>query len=174
LPLPLLDLLRHVHETTLRFESQILEDELNMSPMTGSRARVSRHMSEVLSNDELLSFSETTDNDSFRLACRCAANIHLKSMGQVVPFSSDRNQQLVKQLGLALSKTNKTMWHETEQELYIWLCFTGAAADKEGKTWFLAKAGPVLTSLKPHELQQLKSSVLRFCRILQYLEEIDL
>ena len=174
MPLPLLDLLRHVHETTLRFESQMLEDQLRTSSKTGSRARVLRRMSEIFSEDELLSFSETTGNDSFYVACRCAANIHLKSMGQVIPYSSDGNQKLVKQLGLALSQTSKSMWHETEPEIYIWLCFTGAAADQEGKTWFLAKAGPVVMSLKPDELQKFKTGVLRFCQLLQYLEELDL
>jgi hypothetical protein len=174
MPLPLLDLLRHVHETTLKFECQMLEDEPDTSSRTRSRARVLRRMSEVFSEDELLSFNETTDSDSFHVACRCAANIHLKSMGQVVPFSSDGNQKLVNQLALALSQTNNALWHEMEPDIYIWCCFTGAAAAQEGKTWFLAKAGPVVMSLNPDELRQFKLGVLRFCRLVRYVEDLDL
>lgn len=174
LPTSLLDLLRHVHDTTLRFESHVLEDKSEMATMMTSREIVLQHMSAIMLEDELLSLDKLAKQDFFSIACHCAANIHLTSLRQLTNFSSEYNQKLVHQLRQSLSQQNKEMWHETEPEIYIWMCFTGVAAAREGKGWFLAKAEPVVMSLKPDELHKWKSNILRFCRLLRYLKELDI
>ncbi|KAH8797754.1 hypothetical protein F5884DRAFT_814727 [Xylogone sp. PMI_703] len=58
------------------------------------------------------------------------------------------------------------------REIYIWLCLTGAAAAREEKAWFLAKAGPIIMSLRRDEIHMFKLGALRFCRLCQLLEEL--
>ena len=174
MPPPLLDLLRHVHESTLMFESQMPKDKLEVALASSSRQNILKHMSGVIYEDELLSPDGQEVEEFFHLACRCAAITHLRSLVQVIPFSSDENQKLIHQLGRSLSELTEGMWHETDPEIYIWLCFTGAAAAQEGKTWFLAKAEPVIMSLKPYEQQLFKLGVLRFCQLHRYLEELNI
>ena len=173
MPTPLLDLLRYVHESTLMFESQMPKNGLEMALARSSGQNILKHMPGVIYEDRLLCPDGQEFPDFFHLACRCAAITHLKSIVQVIPFSSDENQKLVHQLGRSLSELAGGMWHETDPEIYIWLCFTGAAAAQEGKTWFLAKAEPVIMSLKPYEQQLFKLGALRFCQLHRYLEELN-
>ena len=156
------------------FESQMLKDELEMALASSSRQNILKHMSGVIYEDELLSPDGQEVPEFFHLACRCAAITHLRSLVKVTPFSSDENQKLINQLGRSLSELTEGTWHETDPEIYIWLCFTGAAAAQEGKTWFLAKAEPVIMSLKPYEQQLFKLGVLRFCQLHRYLEELNI
>ena len=156
------------------FESQMRKDEREMALASSSRQNILNHMSGIIYENELLSPDGEGVPDFFYLACRCAAITHLRSLAQVIPFSSDENQKLVHQLGQSLSELTEGMWHETDPEIYIWLCYTGAAAAQEGKTWFLAKAEPVIMSLKPDEQQLFKLGVLRFCRLHRYLEDLNI
>jgi hypothetical protein len=47
---------------------------------------------------------------------------------------------------------------ELEREIYIWLCFTGAAVAKRDKTWFLAKVDPTVMSLSQKKMDAFKRS----------------
>ncbi|KAF3067832.1 hypothetical protein CFAM422_008617 [Trichoderma lentiforme] len=59
---------------------------------------------------------------------------------------------------------------ELEREIYVWLCFTGAAVAKRDKTWFLAKVGPTVMSLSQKQLSEFKRGVIQFAYIVQKLE----
>lgn len=170
IPIWLLDLLRQVHETTLTFEYLIMGRMRARAPTLALRESVLKYMSGVVSEHELLSIDDQKTRSPFHVASVCAANIHLRSMGKVVPFSSEGNQGLVDQLRQSLSEFGNETWHETDPEIYIFLCFTGAAAAQEGKSWFIAKSGPLIMSLRKNEQQLFKTAALRFCNIYQYLE----
>lgn len=173
LPSSVWDLVRHVHEKTLKFECQILKDEPeNVTAIIPQEGNL-KYMPSTIPEDEPLSFGKLEGDDHFHAACRCAANIHLKSLGQLVPFSSNGNQKLVRQLEFSLSSLSNGMWLETETEIYIWLCFTGVAAAQAGKAWFLAKVAPTVLSLKPEEFGQVISRILRFWRLILYLKGLD-
>ncbi|EHK16276.1 uncharacterized protein TRIVIDRAFT_217174 [Trichoderma virens Gv29-8] len=59
---------------------------------------------------------------------------------------------------------------ELEREVYIWLCFTGAAVAKRDKTWFLAKVGPTVMSLSQKQMDSFKRGVIQFAYVAQKLE----
>lgn len=61
---------------------------------------------------------------------------------------------------------------DLEREIYIWLCFTGAAVAKRDKTWFLAKVGPTVASLRQKQLGDFKRGVLQFAYVIEKLESI--
>jgi hypothetical protein len=171
--LPLLNLLRHVHEVTLRFESRMLEGRHERPSLTSVQEPILKYTSEIVLEDELFYPVGEDNSNYFHIACRSAASIHLRSLGRTVPFSSEGNQHLVHQLRLSVFQLGDGIGQEIDPEIYIWLCFTGAAAAQEAKTWFLAKSERVIMSLKPCQQCLFKSDALRFCRLLQYLREFD-
>lgn len=173
IPKRLLDLLRHVHETTLQFEFQMLGDTPPTARKMCSRESTLGYRSGSVNEHGLSSLDGHNAQNPFHIACLCAAHIHLKSLGEVVPFSSEGNQGLVNQLRLSLSEFGDEVWHETDLEIYIFLCFTGGAAAKEGRNWFLAQAWPLIMSLKKVEQQLFKSCAFRFCRLVHYIEDLD-
>ncbi|PKK48847.1 hypothetical protein CI102_5492 [Trichoderma harzianum] len=59
---------------------------------------------------------------------------------------------------------------ELDREIYVWLCFTGAAVANRDKTWFLAKVGPTVMSLSQKQLGDFKRGVIQFAYIVQKLE----
>lgn len=109
---------------------------------------------------------------SLHAACWYAANIHLNSLKRGIPFSSDENQVLLEKLRSCITVFPKNDDVELEGEIYIWLCFTGAAAAKINKTWFLAKIGPTVMSLSQKQLCDFKKGVNRFAYIVQKLNNI--
>ncbi|KAK9334562.1 hypothetical protein V1521DRAFT_442500 [Lipomyces starkeyi] len=153
IPMSLIHLLRQVHQASLLFESQ----QISKNPIL---------------EDELLA-DDPGDENLLHAACSCAAYILLNSLRRVIPFSSDENQGAVEQLRSYLSQLNDDQWLQADRETIVWLCFTGAAAAKENRTWFLAKVGPVVMSLKPDELTLFKLGAVHLCRLLQYLQEIN-
>ncbi|KAK9312479.1 hypothetical protein V1522DRAFT_438361 [Lipomyces starkeyi] len=157
IPMSLIHLLRQVHQASLLFESQQISKKDVRNPIL---------------EDELLA-DEPGDENLLHAACSCAAYILLNSLRRVIPFSSDENQGAVEQLRSYLSQLNDDQWLEADRETIVWLCFTGAAAAKENRTWFLAKVGPVVMSLKPDELRLFKLGAVHLCRLLQYLQEIN-
>lgn len=172
----LLGVLNKVHQNTLNFEAEMCNSKSPVdrtSACQGGDVRklpFSTHGGEGLYSSDLGSKPERAD--FFHVACCCAADINLRSLGQMIPFSSDSNQQLVLQLHYSISQLNESRWRETEPRIYLWLCFTGAAAAQSNKAWFFSKAGPVVTSLSADELKCFKLSIWRFCRLLQYLKDL--
>ncbi|CAG9990635.1 unnamed protein product [Clonostachys byssicola] len=143
---PLASLLKRVHDATLDFEYGPLAQ-----PM-----------------EEFLVIHEA--ESKFSTAVTLAATIHLDSFQQRNRFCVDDNQDSVENLRLCVSSLPQGSKYDIENELYVFLCFTGAAAATKNRAWFLAKAGPVVMSLNPSQLHHFKMAVTRFCRILQRLE----
>ncbi|KAH8810865.1 hypothetical protein F5884DRAFT_749272 [Xylogone sp. PMI_703] len=169
---PLINLLHNVHQSTIHFESRrVQRDEISsaISPSTS----VEEDMLDVNPIDDI-PFSESPQvDDYFQLACYYAASIHLRCLQQATPFSSLDNQKLVSQIRYYLTHLNEDIWLYVNRETYVWLCFTAAAAAREGKSWFLAKAGPPAMSLADDSSNLLKLGALQFCRLLRYLEEVN-
>lgn len=176
MPASLLDLLFHVHETTRQFGLQMPADKPETVSAYAPPADFLKYVSGPVQDSipfKNLPPQSLDDREPFYVSCRCAASIHLKSLGRMTSFSSNGNQNLAQRLRKSLSQYNTVAWHEREPELYIWVCFTGAAAAQEGASWFLAKAEPVVMSLEPDELHTLKLGTTQFCRLLRYLEAIE-
>ncbi|CAH0051065.1 unnamed protein product [Clonostachys solani] len=145
---PLISLLRRVHNATLDFEY-----EPSAQPV-----------------EESIVISEPGVEGKFSTAVVLAAMIHLTSFQRRTRFSIDDNQDSVEKLRLCLSSLPQGSKCDIENELYVFLCFTGAAAARKNRAWFLAKAGPVVMSLNQSQLHHFKMAITRFCRILQTLE----
>ncbi|KAH8807127.1 hypothetical protein F5884DRAFT_788585 [Xylogone sp. PMI_703] len=165
--------LHYVHGATLQFESQRLKSKQILSNGSWSASSSEEISKPVFEDNEEDSFCDDLEGNSLQLAARYAANIHLKSLGRVIPFSSEDNQGFVSRLRYYLSQLTDDIWLNNNREIYIWLCLTGAAAAQEGKTWFLTKVGPVIMSLEHDKLRMVKSGALRFCSQIQYLEEVN-
>jgi hypothetical protein len=114
------------------------------------------------------------DAGPFHAACWYAASIYLNSLKRGIPFSSDENQILVEKLRSCIMVFPKDNVGELEREVYVWLCFTGAAVAKRDKTWFLAKVGPTVMSLSQKQLGDFKRGVIQFAYIVQQLESNNL
>lgn len=108
----------------------------------------------------------------FNAACWYAASIHLNSLQRGIPFSSDENQIHLEKLRSCILVFPKDNDGELEREIYIWLCFTGAAVAKRDKTWFLAKVGPTVMSLTQKQLGDFKKGVIQFAYVVQKLENM--
>ncbi|VUC30645.1 unnamed protein product [Clonostachys rosea] len=148
---PLMSLLRRVHNATLDFENDPLTQPIEDYIAVGA-PEVERKLS---------------------TATVLAASIHLESFQRRTRFSVDDNQDRVEKLRVCLSSLPQGSKCDIENELYVFLCFTGAAAARSNRAWFLAKAGPVVMSLSPSQLYHFKMATTRFCRILQKLEGIQ-
>lgn len=164
----LLDLMRHTHEKILEFEAA-MNNGITPIRKQSARANVLKDSSNISS---IFSYLHTNEDckSNLHTACAYASSIHLKSLGRFIPFSSMENQSLVQQLRLSLELPDAISWHQRYPDIYLWLCITGVVATQEEKPWFLAKAGTVIMSLKGNELQVFKSTISRFCRLLEFLE----
>ncbi|CAG9942571.1 unnamed protein product [Clonostachys rosea f. rosea IK726] len=145
---PLISLLRRVHNATLDFEYEPLAHPI----------------------EEGIVIHEPEAGSKFSTAVALAAMIHLNSFQHRSRFCVDNNQDSVENLRLCLSSIPQGSKCDIESELYVFLCFTGAAAARKNRAWFLAKAGPVVMSLNHTQLHHFKMAITRFCRILQKLE----
>ncbi|KAK7215826.1 hypothetical protein V2G26_003829 [Clonostachys chloroleuca] len=145
---PLISLLRRVHNVTLDFEYEPLAKPI----------------------EERVVINEPETESNFSTAIVVAAGIHLYSLQRRTRFSVDDNQDKVEKLRLYLSSLPQGSKCDIENELYVFLCFSGAAAARKNSAWFLAKAGPVVMSLNQSQLHHFKIATTRFCRILQKLQ----
>ncbi|KAL6897434.1 hypothetical protein GGI43DRAFT_409118 [Trichoderma evansii] len=153
---PLLLLLNEVHETILAFDCQTIPEHRWKPPP-------------LLSGN--FTIGDLEQENSFHAACWYAANIHLNSLKCGIPFASDENQLLLEKLRSCITVFPKNDDGELEREIYTWLCFTGAAAAKRNKTWFLAKIGPTVMSLSQKQLSDFKKGVNRFAYIVHKLKK---
>ncbi|RYC80738.1 hypothetical protein BFJ63_vAg16373 [Fusarium oxysporum f. sp. narcissi] len=146
---PLISLLRRVHRATVHFECGVVAEPVDEFTFDG--------------------FEMETPSSA---AIRCAAEISLNALEHSFPFSSDINLALVEQLRSSIASLTQdgTNDVEVENEILVWACFTGAAVAREKRTWFLAKAGPVVMSLDQSQLHLFKIGATRFCAILQKLD----
>jgi hypothetical protein len=154
---PLVSLLNEVHENLLTFNCQTVPKYHGKSP--------------PLLNDNSINGDLEKENP-FQAACWCAAKIHLNSLKRGIPFSSDENQLLLEKLRSWIIIFPKNKDEELEREIYIWLCFTGAAVAKKDKTWFLAKVGPTVMSLSEKQLGDFKKGVTRFAHVIKILNDV--
>ncbi|KAL7929765.1 hypothetical protein V8C35DRAFT_314735 [Trichoderma chlorosporum] len=154
----LLSLLNEVHDALLAFDQSTLpEDVWEMSLYTKHK---------FVKKD----FEE---DNPFYAACWYAASIHLNCLKCRMPFSSYKNQILVEKLRSCIMVFPKDNEGELEREIYIWLCFTGAAVAKRDKTWFLAKVGPTVMSLNQKQLGEFKKGAIQFAYAVQALESMS-
>lgn len=174
IPRSVIHFLPYVHNTILMFESHMLEAKLKNSTTFISRGTIVKQMAVIAHDDELLPFEQPENKNPIFVACRCASSIHLNSFRQAIPFASDSNQNRVHQLRSCLSQVTEITWHKIDLEIFICLCFTGAVAARREKLWFLAKARPAGALLNLDESNNLMSGIFRFCRIVRYLEEINM
>lgn len=174
IPKPVMHLLRYVHNAILMFESRMLETKGQDGVNSSLRGNIVKKMAAISLAEEILPPAQLDNTNPIFIACRYAANIHLNSFRQAIPFTSDYNQNYVRHLRACLSQVTKTMWHTIGIELFIWLCFTGAVAAKEGKLWFLAQARPTGPLLTPDGSNNLKLGMFRFCRCIHNLEEMNI
>ena len=157
--MPIVSLIRRVHQATLNFECQLMPKHCPTLPISAPE-------------DDFM-INEYEKATPLSAAIRYAASIHLNSLQRRVPFISNENQALVEELRLCLLSLPQGGGLEVETEFYVWLCFTGAAAARRKKTWFLAKVGPVVMSLGRTQLDLFKTGLVRFCGILQNLTNVE-
>ncbi|KAL7796394.1 hypothetical protein V8C43DRAFT_278973 [Trichoderma afarasin] len=151
----LLSLLHEVHNSLLTFDPQTTPGDYWRMPLYMRGGYPDGNFEE---------------DGPFNAACWYAANIYLNSLKRGIPFSSDQNQMFVEKLRSCIMAFPKDNDRELEREIYVWLCFTGAAVAKRDKTWFLAKVGPTVMSLSQKQLGEFKRGVIQFAYIVQKLE----
>ncbi|PTB49022.1 hypothetical protein M431DRAFT_535204 [Trichoderma harzianum CBS 226.95] len=151
----LLSLLHEVHDNLLTFGPQNIPGDYWEMPL--------------YITDKYLD-GDFDEDGPFYAACWHAASIYLNSLKRGIPFSSDENQIFVEKLRSCIMVFPKDNDRELDREIYVWLCFTGAAVANRDKTWFLAKVGPTVMSLSQKQLGDFKRGVIQFAYIVQKLE----
>ncbi|KAL6693445.1 hypothetical protein J3F84DRAFT_401331 [Trichoderma pleuroticola] len=151
----LLSLLHEVHDNLLNFNPQTIPADYWKIP---------------LYTRDKYPDGNFEEDGPFHAACWYAASIHLNCLKHGIPFSSDENQMFLERLRSCIMVFPKDNDRELEREIYIWLCFTGAAVAKRDKTWFLAKVGPTVMSLSQRQLGDFKKGAIQFAHIIQRLE----
>ncbi|KAL7905073.1 hypothetical protein GGI35DRAFT_471951 [Trichoderma velutinum] len=153
----LLSLLNEVHDSLLTFDPQTIPGDYWKMPLF------------IRDNYPNGDFEE---DGPLHAACWYAASIYLNCLKRGIPFSSDENQIFLEKLRSCIMIFPKDNDRELEREIYVWLCFTGAAVAKRDKTWFLAKVGPTVMSLSQKQLSDFKRGVIQFAYVVQKLESI--